>query len=215
MIKLFDICQEIYFRLCIFLLFFWRQDSYLFLCFPFWCPYILYRPIGHVSQRTIYPNIVLMPMMIDFAPASLVQKWNIHKLYSCKFCRKLKDSYLLFLTFYISACGGQEMLSSSCKKSWWDFQRNVEMKRRRYCFDLSPKSLDQQSLVSFFLKKELLWILFSKVKSFFFVYLSLYKEDSALWQHVLLENQRWMRNCLDWRRKKGFKIFTPAIPLKR
>ena len=45
------------------------------------------------------------------------------------------------------------MLSSSCKKSWWDFQRNVEMKRRRYCFDLSPKSLDQQSLVSFFLER--------------------------------------------------------------
>ena len=80
-------CVKIHIYFCVF-----RLWSY-------WCPYILYRPIGHVSQRTIYPNIVLMPMMIDFAPASLVQKWNIHKLYSMQSLQKIKR--LVFVVFDI------------------------------------------------------------------------------------------------------------------
>ena len=101
-IKLFDICQEKYFWLFIFLLFFCvkiRNFFCVFRLWSYWCPYILYRPIGHVSQRTIYPNIVLMPMMIDFAPASLVQKWNIHKLYSMQSLQKIKR--LVFVVFDI------------------------------------------------------------------------------------------------------------------
>ena len=105
--------------------------------------------------------------------------------------------------FYIFASTSWEMLFLCCKKSWWEFQRNGEMKRRRCFFDLSPKVWTEK-FSRFW--KELLWVSRSILNlitldngyslpfliPFWFLYVI---PHSSFWKIYLLkdQNKSWVR----------------------